>query len=444
MNLLQACAARRDRVFAAIGDAALLLPNHHLPQREDDASRYHGWRYGFEHWRPASDFYYLCGFEEAESLLLLIGGSKPRSILFCRARDPAQEQWNGRRLGPAAAADMLGLDEAYPITELEQRLPQLLQGQRSLHYPFGVDAGHDQRIFAALNTLRGARAIRQGSVYPIALHDPRALLHEMRVIKDEAEVALIRQAADISGAAMVRAMRFARPGQFEYEVEAELLHEFRRRGARGPAYNPIVAGGANACILHYIENKMRLNEGELLLIDAGCDFQGYSADITRTLPIGRRFSGLQRELYEIVLDALDKGIATLQPGQSLQRLHQTHLQVVSQGLLDLGLLQGSLDGVLERQAYLRFLMCGTGHYLGLDTHDAGRYHRPDGSWRPAQSGMVLTAEPGIYISPADDIPERYWNIGVRIEDDVLVTAAGPELLTGQVPRCIGDIEALRD
>jgi len=444
VNQLQALAARRARVFAAIGDAALLLPNSHLPQREDDASRYHGWRYGYEAWRPDSDFYYLSGFEEPESLLLLIGGATPRSILFCRPRDAALEQWNGRRLGPTAAAAALGLDEAYPIAELEQRLPELLKGQRSLHYPFGVDAGRDQRIFAALNTLRGARAIRQGSVFPVALHDPRALLHEMRVIKDEAEIALMHEAAQISGAAMTRAMRFARPGQYEYEVEAELLHEYRRRGARGPAYNPIVAGGANACILHYVENKMRLNDGELLLIDAGCDFQGYNADITRTLPIGRRFNGLQRELYEIVLGALDAGIATLRVGESLERLHQTHVRGVSQGLLDLGLLQGSLDGVLESKAYLRFLMCGTGHYLGLDTHDAGRYHLPDGAWRPAQAGMVLTAEPGIYISPAADIPERYWHIGVRIEDDVLVTAAGPELLTGQVPRRIADIEALRD
>lgn len=443
MNLVQATAARRARVFAAIGEAALLLPNSHLPQREDDASRYHGWRYGYEAWRPDSDFYYLSGFEEPESLLLMIGGARPRSILFCRPRDPAAEQWNGRRMGPDTAAQALGLDEAYAMAELEQRLPELLQGQRSLYYAFGVDAGRDQRMFAAINRLRGPRAIRQGSVFPVALHDPRVLLHEMRVIKDEAEIALLHEAAQISGAAMTRAMRFARPGQFEYEVEAELLHEYRRRGARGPAYNPIVAGGANACILHYVENHMRLNDGELLLIDAGCDFQGYNADITRTLPIGGRFSGLQRELYEVVLGALDQGIATLQVGQPLERLHQTHVRAVSQGLLDLGLLQGSLDGVLERQAYLRFLMCGTGHYLGLDTHDAGRYHRPDGSWRSAEAGMVLTAEPGIYISPADDIPERYWNIGVRIEDDVLLTADGPELLTAHVPRRLADVEALR-
>lgn len=443
-SLQTACrAARRARVFAQLGEGVMLLPNAHLSQREDDTSRYHGWRYGFEVWRPDSDFHYLCGFEEPESLLVLLGGARPQSLLFCRARDPAAEQWNGRRLGPEAAAERFGLDAAYPIDELANRLPALLQGRRSLHYAAGVDAGWDQRIFAALNPLRSPRAIRQGSVYPLQFQDPRALLHEMRVIKDEAEQALLREAAAISSAAMLRAMRGARAGQFEYELEAELLHEFRRRGARGPAYNPIVAGGANACILHYIENKAPLREGELVLIDAGCDYQGYNADISRSFPVGRRFSGEQRALYEIVLAAQQAGIAMLRPGTPINQMHDTHLRIVCQGLLDLDLLRGTLDGVIESGAYRRFLMCGTGHYLGLDTHDAGRYHREDGRWRDIEAGMVLTAEPGIYILPGDDVPERFWNLGLRVEDDVLVTAQGPELLTGSVPRSIEDIEALR-
>ena len=354
-------AERRRQLATQIGQAVALIPNQHRPQREDDSTRYHGYRYGYEAWRPDSDFLYLTGFTEPESLLVVIGGESPKSILFCQPKDAERELWNGRRLGPEAAIDTLGVDEAWSIAELDQRLPALLQDQRTLCYPFGVDAGWDQRVFRALNTLRGPRSIRSGSVYPVETLDVRTVLHDMRLRKDAQELAHLRQAADITAAAHRRAMRFTRPGQYEYEVEAELLHEFRRRGASAPSYNPIVAGGDNACILHYINNDMPLRDGDLLLIDAGCEVHGYCADVTRTFPVGSRFTGAQRDIYELVLTAQTAGIDCLRPGVPLDRMHQTHVRIISQGLIDLGLLSGSLEQVIETEAYKRYFMHGSGH-----------------------------------------------------------------------------------
>jgi Xaa-Pro aminopeptidase len=283
--------------------------------------------------------------------------------------------------------------------------------------------------------------VRSGAHAPAEIRDVRVELDEMRLIKDAHEIADMRRAADISAAAHCRAMRATSPGRFEYEIEAELMHEFRRCGAQAPAYSPIVAGGANACILHYVGNSQSLRDGDLLLIDAGCEVDSYAADITRTFPVSGKFSPAQRDVYELVLAAQQAAIAQIAPGKPWDAPHDAAVRILAQGMLDLKLLSGSVDGVIESGAYRRFYMHRTGHWLGMDVHDAGEY-KVDGEWRPLQAGMTLTVEPGCYIRAADDVPRALWNIGVRIEDNALVTAAGCEILTTAAPRTISEIEAL--
>jgi Xaa-Pro aminopeptidase len=303
----------------------------------------------------------------------------------------------------------------------------------------GLDLEWDARVMRWVNAVR-ARA-RAGIAAPERMHDVRALIDDMRLVKDAHELAIMRRAARIAAQAHRRAMQRARPGRTEYEVEAELLYEFRRNGAQFPAYSPIVAGGANACVLHYVANDAPLRDGDLLLIDAGCELDGYASDITRTFPVNGRFSGAQREVYEIVLAAQRAAIETVKPGASWIAPHDAAVRVLAQGMLDLQLVKGSLDAVLEKETYKRFYMHRTGHWLGLDVHDAGDYRR-GGQWRPLAPGMALTVEPGLYIRAADDVPERLRDIGVRIEDDVVVTAQGCEVLTAEAPKLVGDIEAL--
>ncbi|MEW6165156.1 MAG: aminopeptidase P N-terminal domain-containing protein [Pseudomonadota bacterium] len=392
--------------------------------------------------RADSYFHYLTGFPEPGAVLVLVAGEKPGAILFCRDKDADKEIWDGFRYGPEAACEVFGLDAAHSIGEFDARLAELLADQPALWYSLGHDAGWDARIAAALNAVRAQT--RAGKRAPAVIHDVRAALDEMRLVKDAHEIALMRRAAGIAGAAHRRAMRCAAPGKFEYEVEAEFLHEFRRQGSQAPSYPPIVAGGANACVLHYVDNNRELRYGELLLIDAGCEVDGYASDITRTFPVNGRFSGPQADIYDLVLDAQTAAIAAIRPGATFLDPHDAAVRVLAQGMIDMKLLDGSLDAAIETEGYKRFYMHRTSHWLGLDVHDVGEYrHGPgDDGWRKLAPGMTLTVEPGCYIRPADDIPAAFHNIGVRIEDDALVTADGCELLSADTPKTIADIETL--
>jgi len=390
-------------------------------------------------YRSDSYFHYLSGFPEPEAVLVLIAGDTPQSILFCREKDVEKEIWDGFRHGPDGAREVFGCDAAYPIGEFDGRLAELLADQPALWYSLGHEAAWDARIAAALNAVRAQT--RAGKRAPAMIHDVRAALDEMRLIKDPHEIALMRKAAVIAGAAHRRAMQFTAPGKHEYAVEAEFLHEFRRQGSQFPAYSPIVAGGANACVLHYVSNDQPLKDGDLLLIDAGCEVDGYASDITRTFPVNGKFSGPQADVYDLVLDAQSAAIGAIKPGASFLDPHTAAVRVLAQGMLDMKLLEGSLDGVIESEAYKRFYMHRTGHWLGLDVHDAGEY-RAGEDWTKLQPGMALTVEPGCYIRPADDVPAAFHNIGVRIEDDALVTTDGCEILTADTPKTIAAIEEL--
>jgi len=390
-------------------------------------------------YRFDSYFYYLSGFTEPGAALVLMGGKKSRSILFCRDKDPEREVWDGYRYGPEGARERFGFDEGHSLTKLDELMPNLLADQPVLHYAMGTDEQWDARIVGWLNSVRSQA--RSGVTAPAEIKDVRRILDEMRIIKGEHELALMRRAAQISTGAHCRAMRATRPGKKEFEIEAELIHEFRRHGAQAPAYMPIVAGGANACVLHYVENSATLKDGDLLLIDAGCELDGYASDITRTFPVNGRFRAPQKDVYQMVFAAQAAAIAAVKPGNAWDQPHDVALKVLAQGMIDLGLCKGSLDKVLESGDYKRFYMHRTGHWLGLDVHDAGDYKR-DGKWRELKPGMVLTVEPGCYVRPAQDVPEKLWNIGVRIEDDVLVTAKGQEVLTSAAPKKIEDIEKL--
>jgi Xaa-Pro aminopeptidase len=422
--------SRRERLARAIGEGVALVPT--APERPRNRDSHYPYRFD-------SYFYYLTGFTEPEATLVVVGGKSPRTLLFCRERNEEREIWDGFRHGPDAARERFGFDEAHPAAALDEVLPRLLENQPALHYPIGADAEWDARVIRGLNAVR-ARS-RAGVAAPERVHDVRAVLDDMRLLKDAHEAALMRRAGGIAAAAHRRAMQSARPGRNEYEIEAELLYEFRRNGAQFPAYSPIVAGGPNACVLHYVSNSMPLRDGELLLIDAGCELDGYASDITRTFPVNGRFSGAQREVYELVLASQRAAMDKVRPGTAWNEPHDAAVRVLAQGMLDLKLLAGTLDTVLEKELYRRFYMHRTGHWLGLDVHDAGEY-KHQGSWRALAPGMVLTVEPGLYIRAAADVPERLRDIGVRIEDDVLVREGGCEVLTVEAPKRIDDIEAL--
>ncbi|GAB1577901.1 aminopeptidase P N-terminal domain-containing protein [Bordetella petrii] len=425
-----------EQLRAAGGGIAILATAPHAVRNRDTEYPY----------RHDSDFFYLTGFTEPEAWLVLVAGASDRAILFCRAKHPEQEIWEGYRCGPEAAMERYGFDEAHAIDELDDMLPALLLDQPTLYRPFAA-GGHVER---RLRRWQG-EAEQQGRGRrrpPARIQDLRPLLADMRLVKDAGEIAAMRQAARISAGAHARAMRAARPGMHEYELEAELLYEFRRHGAQAPAYPGIVATGANACVLHYAAGDAVLRDGELVLIDAGCEYDSYAADITRTFPANGRFNGPQRALYDLVAAAQEAAVQATAPGRSWNDGHDAAVRVLAQGMLDEGLLQGTLDGVLESGAYARFYMHRTGHWLGLDVHDAGDYRAGDSApgaerpWRALEPGMVLTIEPGIYVREADDVPRRFWDIGIRIEDDALVTAEGCELMTRGVPVQAREIEAL--
>jgi len=425
-------AKRRTRLLTQMQRGIAIIPNAPEQRRNGDAD--HPYRFD-------SSFHYLSGFREAGSVLVLVAGSDetPRSILFCREKDMEREIWDGYRYGPDAAQETFGFDAAYPIAQLDDKLTELMGDQPALFYPLGADNAWDQRILM-LRAAVQARA-RSGIRAPDELRDVRCLINEMRLFKDAHELNILRGAAAISTAAHSRAMRFTRPGKFEYEVEAELLHEFCRNGARDPAYTSIVAGGSNACVLHYIANDAKLHDGDLLLIDAGCELNGYASDITRTFPVNGSFLGAQKEVYEIVLAAQNAAIAAAKPGNDWEAPHNTALQILAQGFIDLKLCHGTVDGVLESGAYKKFYMHRTGHWMGMDVHDVGEYKTGD-QWRTLQDGMVLTVEPGCYIRPADDVPIALWNIGIRIEDDIAITATGNEVLTQAAPKTVNEIEEI--
>ena len=418
---------RRARLATALGDVvAIVATAPEVPRNRDSHYPY----------RHDSYFYWLTGFNEPEAVVVMVGGDKPESILFCRDKDETREIWDGFRYGPAAAQAHFGFDAAYSITELDARLPDLMGNRERLAYAVGQDPAWDARVIGWLNAVRAKS--RQGVMAPGEIVDVRHALDEMRLIKDAHELALMRRAAEISSGAHRAAMRVTRPGGHEYEVEAELLSAFRRGGAEAPAYNSIVASGAIACVLHYVFNNKPLRDGDLILIDAAAEFGSYAADITRTFPVNGRFSAAQKDVYELVLAAQTAAIGEVRPGSTWNAPHEAAVQVLTQGMVDLKLLEGSVDGLIESSAYDRFYMHKTGHWLGLDVHDAGEY-KINGEWRPLQAGMTLTVEPGLYIRPADDVPEALWNIGIRIEDDVVVTESGCEVLTTP-PKSVAEIE----
>ncbi len=431
--LRRECSERRKALMNMLGERAMVIvPAAEQCLRNRDTE----YRY-----RQDSDFYYLTGFNEPEAVLCLLPGrTGGEFVLFCRKRDRAQEIWNGYRLGQEGAVSELGADQAFDILELDERMPELMSGCERIYYALGKRTSFDRRVVSWLNQVR-AKA-RSGIRAPQELLMLDHWLHDLRLFKSSEEIRLMRKAAAISARAHERVMRMCRPGMFEYELEAELLHEFVRSGCSAPAYTTIVGGGPRGCILHYVENRAPLRDGELVLIDAGGEYESYAADITRTFPVGKAFSSEQRSLYEIVLAAQQQAIAQVQPDQHWNDPHDRAVRVLARGLLDEGILNGSLDEVLEKELYRPFYMHRTGHWLGMDVHDVGDY-KVDQSWRMLEPGMVLTVEPGLYIAPDADVEERWRGIGIRIEDDVLVTRQGHEVLTEAAPKSVADIERLR-
>lgn len=386
--------------------------------------------------RQDSDFYYLTGFNEPDALLLV---TSTASFLFNRPRNLAEEQWSGKRLGQDDACRVLGVDVAWPVDDLETRLPELLADKHMIYYSMGRYPAWEARIQQAWKIVKGQA--RRGVKAPEAFCDLAPLLGELRLFKSEAEIALMQQAGRITVTAHERAMRVALKSTYEYELEAEITHEFTRQGCRSVAYDSIVAGGANACILHYTDNNQRLRHGDLVLIDAGAEFENYAADVTRTFPINGRFSAEQRAIYELVLRAQQAGIACVRPGCIWDEVQRTIVHILTDGLVELGLLRGQVDDLIASEAYKPFYMHNSGHWLGLDVHDCGRY-KTDGRWRALESGMVLTVEPGLYIHAGPDVDERWWDIGVRIEDDIHVTSEGHHNLTEDLAVSVDDLEAM--
>ena len=425
-------AARRQAFLKQMGDGVAIFPAAPTSIRSQDVE----YRY-----RQDNDLYYLTGFPEPESLCLLSPNhDKERFILFVRPRDKDKETWTGKRFGVEGAQEYFGVDAAYTIDKLDEVLPEHLLAAEKIYYGLGRDERLNAKILDLVNQGRLQRP-RLGRG-PVSLIDPGDLLHEMRLFKTPEEIDLMRRAVTASAAAHHAALHETRPGMYEYEIEALLEYHFRRNGADGPAYPSIVASGANATILHYISNAQQMRAGDLLLIDAGSEYACYCSDVTRTFPIGRTFSAPQREIYSLVLTAQKQAIAMIRPGVGFDDVHQCATEILIDGLRDLGLLSGSTESILEQGDYRQFYMHRTSHWLGMDVHDVGKY-RVGEEQRTLNPGMVLTVEPGLYIAAEADVPAAYRGIGVRIEDDVLVTAAGHDVLTRAIPKELDDIEAAR-
>jgi Xaa-Pro aminopeptidase len=411
------------------GGLALVPTAPEVPRNRDSLYPY----------RPDSYFYYLSGFPEPEAVVAIVASPDgDRHILFCREKNEEREIWDGFRYGPDAAREIFGFDEAHAIGELDAKMPDLACDKPALFTPLGLFESWDRRVTTVLNEVRAR--VRTGVSAPDEVVDVRGTLDAMRLVKDAQEADLMRRAGAISSGAHRRAMERTRPGWYEYQAEAEVVHEFLQAGALAVAYPSIVASGPNACVLHYRDNNRQMSAGELLLIDAGCEYQGYASDITRTFPVSGKFTGPQKDVYELVLASQLACLDAVKPGAEFHDYHKVAERVLAQGYLDLGLLEGTLDGVLESGSYKRFYMHRAGHWLGMDVHDAGLY-QVKGASQKLRPGMVLTVEPGTYIRPADNVPEAFWNIGVRIEDDVMVTEQGHENLTASTPKTVADVEA---
>ncbi|GAB4515316.1 MAG: Xaa-Pro aminopeptidase [Sulfuricaulis sp.] len=422
---------RRETLMSHMGGGVAILPTAPMRVRNRDI---------YYPYRADSDFYYLTHFPEPEAVMVLVPGrSHGEFILFCRERNPEKEIWEGRRAGLEGAREVYGADDAFPIDDIDDILPGLLENRDKVFYSMGRYPDFDAHLMNWVNEVRGKT--RNGVHAPGEFVTLDHILHEMRLFKGPEEIRLMKRAAKISAQAHRRAMQSCRPGMMEYEIEAELLHEFRKGGSPSPAYPSIVGGGANGCVLHYTENNAELKSGDLLLIDAGAEIDGYAADVTRTFPVSGRYSGEQRAIYELVLAAQKAAIEQVRPGKHWNDPHETAVRVLTQGLKDLGLLNGAVDGHIESGDYKRFYMHRTGHWLGMDVHDVGDY-KLDDTWRLLEPGMVLTVEPGLYIAEAKDIPQGFHNIGVRIEDDVLVTREGNEVLSRDAPKTVAEIESL--
>ncbi|MGA7121148.1 MAG: aminopeptidase P N-terminal domain-containing protein [Polyangiaceae bacterium] len=430
-DLRESFAKRRavfyDAMTAASPSAIAVLPAAPVFPRNNDVDH---------EYRQDSDFFYLTGFDEPESALLLDGPAR-KMVLLTRPRDPEREVWDGPRAGVDGAKERFAADEAFPIAELDDKLPAALENRRRIYYRLGRSRSFDDRLLGAVQRVRGRQ--RTGVFAPTEIVDPSDILHEMRLRKSPDEIATMRAATRITREAHELAMGQTRPGMYEYEIEGQILDTFRRRGSERPAYGSIVASGPNACVLHHRKNDRQIGEGELLLIDAGCEYGYYASDVTRTFPVGRDFSREQQAIYELVLEAQLQGIAATRTGATLDEIHKLSVETITGGLLRLGLLSGEPEKIIETNGYKRFFMHRTSHWLGMDVHDVGNYF-VDGQPRKLEPGMVLTVEPGIYISPTDDTVGPEWRgIGVRIEDDVLVRETGPEVLTAGIPKTVEEV-----
>jgi Xaa-Pro aminopeptidase len=428
----QEFAKRRQRLIEIMGeDSIAVLPNAKVSNRNRDVD------YIF---RSDSNFHYLSGFDEPESVVVIVPGrAHGEYLLFCRERDLDKEIWDGYRAGQEGAIEKYGADDSYPFSDLNDILPGLLEGKEKVFYTMGNVPSFDHRMVGWLNHLRNAS--RQGMHSPTEIVELDHVLNELRLFKSSAEIKAMRKAAEISVQAHIRAMEFTQTGKWEYQVEAEIIHEFMKNDCRSPAYPSIVGGGENGCILHYIENDHRLKNNDLLLIDAGAEYDYYAADITRTFPINGKFTQAQKALYNLVLDAQKAAIAEVKPGNHWNQPHEAAVRVLTAGLIELGLLKGKLETLIEKEQYRDFYMHRTGHWLGMDVHDVGDY-KIGGEWRLLEPGMVLTVEPGLYIRDPKTIDKKWHFIGIRIEDDVLVTKTGHEVLTQGAPKEVDEIEAL--
>jgi Xaa-Pro aminopeptidase len=402
-----------------------------------EATRSNDTQYRF---RQDSDFYYLTGFEEPDSIAVIAPGREHKYTLFVRPRDPEQEIWVGRRAGVEGAKSEFGAHESFPIAEFDEKLQDILDGAEKLYYRLGVHSDLDSKIIQRIAQMR---ALNRKPIHPPrTIIDPATIVHEMRVLKSPEEIELMQKAADIAAEAHVEAMKTVRPGMKEYEVEAQIEQVFRRRGAAGPSYTSIIGAGENATVLHYINNDGELRDGDLLLVDAGAEYKGYASDITRTFPINGRYSDAQREIYDLVLETQVSCVEMVRPGVTHDKLKAHSVEMLTEGMVRLGLLKGKPADLIKEEKYKQFYMHGLGHLLGIDVHDVGIYYY-DKQSRALEPGVVMTVEPGLYISPnTKDIPEQYLGIGVRIEDDVLCTANGPRVLTNKVPKQAEEIEAL--
>lgn len=429
MQGLEIYKQRRERVRAQMGEGVLVLSASPVFIRNNDV----------EHeYRQHSDFYYLTGFDEPESLLVITAGKDPKFILFLRPRNREREIWDGPRAGVEGAVEKYGADEAFEVGQAAKKLPELLRGHEQLFFRLGETEAFDRVGIEALK--RSRFLARRTGDYPKTVIDSARIIHPLRLSKSEDELSLMRRASEITQRAHHDAMAFAAPGRYEYEVEALLLQRFRQAGAERAAYHSIVGSGANATILHYIKNNRKMEDGDLLLIDAGCEYEYYAADVTRTFPVNGKFSEPQRRLYEIVLEAQHAAIEVTKPGNSLEDMHSAALRVITQGLIQLGLIQGPLELALSEERFKPFFMHRTGHYLGMDVHDVGSYYER-GRPRPFEVGHVVTVEPGLYVAEDNqDVPAEYRGIGIRIEDDVAVTDSGFENLSQSIAKSVQEVE----